>query len=674
MATRKPKALRLLLAATLLLSFGLSGLTDADATESTTDPASTTASYAADTFLVRFVPGTPSETRRSVNAAANAVEREHIPQLDIHVMTVPKGKSVRDMVAVYSRNPNIQFAEPDYLVSSDLTTNDPYFNNWQAALKQTLAPAAWDATTGSAGVVIAVLDTGINAAHPDLTGRVITGYNFVASSTNTTDDNGHGTRVAGIIGAASNNGVGIAGATWSNPLLPVKVMDSTGSGTHSNIAKGLVYAVDQGARVINLSVGGTTGSSTLKSGIDYAVGKGSVAIASAGNSNTAVEYPAAYANVIAVGAVDSYDVKASYSCYGPELDVTAPGSVMSTLINGTYGSGSGTSFSAPFVSGLAGLLMSAKPTLTPSEVKQYIQNGADDLGAGGIDPLYGYGRINMGRSLSLLAAASATPTPTPSPTPTPVTTPTASAPAPTPTPTLPPDTIPPEITLLGATTMNLDNGTPYVEPGATAMDAIDGNITSSVVITGSVDTAFDGTYTLAYDVADKAGNKAVTQYRTINVLPVLVQFTEQTTLVRDTVILTGTLNRKTPTKSHVLLVENSGQLDLSLAYVGKTPPGMTLSGPSGNLALSGTSGNWQVEPGSYTLTLNSSLTLSYTATFTLPARSVPVTLPQGVADVAENRTDVLMIVFISYVAVSLVALALLSVLLMRKQRAEKIKH
>lgn len=354
-------------------------------------------------FLVKFRPGTPSETKRSFNSANKVKEKDLIPGINVSVLATQQGISADEVIKLYQKNPNVVFAEPNHIAQVEQVPNDLWFSNWQKGLQRMDAVSAWDITTGSKDIIIAVLDTGVMAAHEDLIGRLTGGYDFVNGNNNPNDDHGHGTKVAGIIGASTNNEKGVAGTTWQNPVMPVKVMGADGTGTYSNIAKGIIYAADNGARVINMSLGGSSASSTLKSAVDYAYSRNAVLVAAAGNSNGPVLYPAAYTNVIAVAAVDNYDKKASYSCYGPEISVSAPGNgVFSTIRTGDYDMGSGTSFAAPFVAGLAGLILSVEPSLSPGKVQEFIEKGADDLGEPGWDQYTGWGRINMARSLALL--------------------------------------------------------------------------------------------------------------------------------------------------------------------------------------------------------------------------------------------------------------------------------
>lgn len=451
-----------------------------------------TGNYSEETILVKFKPGTPAQAKRVVTAEEKLQEVGVVSKIDVRIMKVPAGKTVEEMVTILNRNPNIEFAEPDFEAQTMLTPNDPYFANWQSGLKRMDAEAAWELSLGSSSVPVAILDTGVNSGHEDLAGRVMAGYNFVSNNRDASDDHGHGTRVAGILSANVDNGKGIAGVTWKNPIMPVKVMGSSGYGNYSDIANGIIFAADNGARVINMSLGAASKSLSLENAINYAYNKGVVLVAAAGNSNTAVFYPAAYPNVIAVAAVDGGDVKASYSNFGPEISVAAPGSTLSTLMNGSYGNSSGTSFAAPFVAGLAGLLMSEDTSLSPAQVQHYIEQGAIDLGASGWDQYYGHGRINLANSLAFVTEAK---------------------------PVQPIDVEPPTITLFGEFKVTITQGEHYDDAGATAYDQIDGDLTNNISVINPVDTNVPNTYYVRYNVSDTAGNQAKEVVRTVVVEP-----------------------------------------------------------------------------------------------------------------------------------------------------------
>lgn len=320
------------------------------------------------------------------------------------------------------------FQEDDYYVHlpivfkgweylpSPVIPNDPRYASYQWNLPQIRAPYAWAISTGSADVIIAVVDTGVDLDHPDLAAKVVTGYDFVNADNDPNDDEGHGTHVAGIAAARTNNSQGVAGVSWGAKIMPVKVLDSEGSGSYSRVADGITWAADRGARIINLSLGGKSSSSTLQNAVDYAYNRGALVVASAGNhyqEGNPVIYPAAYPHVLAVAATGDQDEHARYSETGYYVDVAAPGGnpssswdtnpdhwIMSTYLYGGYAQVSGTSQAAPHVSGLAALVWSVTPSLSNDQVERIIEETAVDLGDAGRDDVFGHGRIDAYRALT----------------------------------------------------------------------------------------------------------------------------------------------------------------------------------------------------------------------------------------------------------------------------------
>ncbi len=329
-----------------------------------------------------------------------ARETAAIPALNVRIVRVPAAAAARVLDAL-NRDLDVEYAEPDFKAEASGTANDPYYTSgseWHLAKIQ--APSAWDITTGATGIIIAVVDTGANYAHPDLKDKLLAGYDFVNSDSDPSDDNGHGTASAGCAAPSTNNSIGVAGVAWSNPILPAKVLGADGSGSYSAVANGITYAADRGARVINLSLGGTSSSRTLQDAINYAWNKNAVIVAAAGNNgNSTPVYPAACTNVVAVSATNSSDTLPSWSNYGSYVDVAAPGESILTLYGAdSYAYWSGTSFSSPITAGIVALMASANPQLSNAQLVDLLLKNSDDLGAPGYDVYYGYGRVNAYRA------------------------------------------------------------------------------------------------------------------------------------------------------------------------------------------------------------------------------------------------------------------------------------
>lgn len=298
--------------------------------------------------------------------------------------------------------PGYSYIEENLVSLSILETpNDPFYS-LQYGLDLINAPDGWKYEKGSSQVTIAILDTGVDLAHPDLAGKLVAGYNFVADNDKPQDDNGHGTGVAGICAAVTDNDTGIAGVSWGASIMPVKILDASGNGSFTDAARGIIWAADNGAQVINLSLGGYTSSSLLEDAINYALQKGVIVVAASGNRGIdMITYPARYEGVIAVGSVDQNAQRSAFSNYGLELDVVAPGSAIFSLSRlGNYGYLSGTSAAAPFTSGLAALMLSAKGNKY-QKVSNQICKSSLDLGAQGFDDFYGCGLIQVDRALNL---------------------------------------------------------------------------------------------------------------------------------------------------------------------------------------------------------------------------------------------------------------------------------
>lgn len=315
--------------------------------------------------------------------------------------------STEELIAYFKEQWDIKFIEPHYLYmtneesSLNLIPNDVLFEQYQWNIPDIQTLEGWNVSKGSDDIIIAVLDTGVQLNHPDLTGRLIDGYNVDDATSNADDDFGHGTHVAGIIGATVNNDEGVAGISWYNKILPVKVLNSSGAGSTYSVAQGIIWATDNGAKVINMSLGNYASADFLHEAIKYAYDHDVVLVAASGNDNTdRPGYPAAYPEVFAVGATTSNKQKAAFSNFGDYIDVVAPGdSIASTYIGGQYASLSGTSMASPHVAALAGLIRSANPSLTNVQVMDIMRQSAVDLGDAGKDAYFGYGEIDVQKAL-----------------------------------------------------------------------------------------------------------------------------------------------------------------------------------------------------------------------------------------------------------------------------------
>ncbi len=371
-----------------------------------------------DEVLVNLKPGANA---RDIARGVGARVKEQTG-LGVWVLNVPPA-AVDRVIAALSRNPNVDYAEPNGIAVAFVDPNDPYDNTTcyntshsgcvtQWAWAKTQAYQAWSITTGSPSVRVAVVDTGIDNSHPDLP-RVVAQKDFVNSDNNAEDDNGHGTHVAGTIGASTNNSAGVAGTNWAVSLMAAKVLDGSGSGSYSSVSNGIKWAADNGAKVINLSLGGSLSSKTLQRAVDYAWNKGVVLACAAGNNgNSAKSYPAAYTNCIAVAATDQNDAKASFSSYGSKwVDVAAPGvGILSTMPNSAvylntqygyyqnYDALNGTSMATPHVAGLAGLIWATGKCGTASCVRGRIENNTDKIA--GTGQYWAKGRINDYKAVS----------------------------------------------------------------------------------------------------------------------------------------------------------------------------------------------------------------------------------------------------------------------------------
>ena len=353
-------------------------------------------------LLVGLRPGTSPAHARVLERDAGTTYVRSISQLGVEVVSVPAGRAAAAL-GTLRRDARVAFAESDHRVqATDTTPNDPGWPN-QWSLPKVRAPLAWDTTTGSPSVVVAVLDTGVDSTQPDLQGAPVPGRDVVNNDADPTDDHGHGTYVAGIAGARGNNALGVASLCWSCAVMPVKVLGADGTGSYSNVAAGITWATDHGARVITMSLGGAASSTTLSAAVDYARQRDVVVVASAGNDGTTTpNYPAAIPGVLSVAGSDANDARYSWSTYGSWVALTAPGCNLTTGRSGWYGTFCGTSSSTPVVAGIAGLARSAAPSASGVTVEQALRASAVPVG------YVASGRVDAAGTIARLGSSSTT--------------------------------------------------------------------------------------------------------------------------------------------------------------------------------------------------------------------------------------------------------------------------
>ena len=336
--------------------------------------------YVPDHILVKFHANTSPAAARNAHARVHARVADTIPGIDVQVVQLPPSTTVPQALAAYNNDPNVEFAEADGIGEPDLVPNDPSYS-LQWFLPKIHGPTAWDTTTGVPGIIVAILDTGIDPKHHGSWPQTWCRAGMSTTGTSDTHDvYGHGTSVAGVVAAIGNNGVGVASVAWGCRIMPIRISDTSGYGYFSTVASGLTWAADHGARVANISYE-FSDSSTVLTAAAYFQSNGGVVTMSAGNDNTLLTIPDS-PYVLTVGATDSNDARASFSNRGPVLDLVAPGVNITTTANGGgYRTSSGTSFSAPIVAGVAALVLSVNANLTPTQVQDIVTESADDLGA-----------------------------------------------------------------------------------------------------------------------------------------------------------------------------------------------------------------------------------------------------------------------------------------------------
>lgn len=352
----------------------------------------------------------------------HGAKARRIGKSDLHIIDLPGQVPETAVLALLKHNPHLKFAELDQRVPLALVPNDPY-NGSEWHLAKINAGAAWDRTQG-AGVTIAILDTGVLGAHPDLAANIVPGWNFYDNNSDTSDVVGHGTAVAGTAAAATNNSLGVASVAGAARIMPIRISDTTGSAFYSTIAQGITFAADKQVRVANVSFLGLAKSASVISAAQYMKSKGGLVVVAAGN-NGIDEAITPTTSMIPVSATDSNDAKASWSSYGTFVAVAAPGTaIWTTNRSGSYSQWQGTSFASPVTAGVVALMMSANPALPNTQIESLLFSTALDLGVAGRDSYFGYGRVQAAAAVNASVAATVSDTQAPTVV---ITAPTASA-------------------------------------------------------------------------------------------------------------------------------------------------------------------------------------------------------------------------------------------------------
>jgi Subtilisin-like serine proteases len=312
----------------------------------------------------------------------------------VRIVPVQQGLEAPSVLALSKRR-DVEFAEMDQLVEPASIPNDPLYK-FQWHLPSIHCPQAWDVTTGSTGVTIAIIDSGCAPGHPDLMANYVAGWNFYDRSTNTGDVTGHGTAVAGTCASIGNNGIGVAGVSWHSKIMPLRMTDRYGIGSWSGIVLAMQWAVDHGAKVINCSYAFLMASQSIKAMAQYATDHGCLFFIPSGNTGGLISYPAD-PNIIVVGGTDQYNRRVGFSSYGPSVTLCAPATAIYTTdlpAYGWYHQWQGTSMSSPLAAGVASLIWSKHPEWTNWQVRDALIHGVDDLGPIGWDQQFGFGKIN----------------------------------------------------------------------------------------------------------------------------------------------------------------------------------------------------------------------------------------------------------------------------------------
>lgn len=355
-------------------------------------------------LLIKFKKDAPQGLQESILKGNNASLIREFPEIGVKHISVPE-KAEDKVIEALSKNPQIEYVEKNSLgVAAETIPNDPKFVKQQSnGIGKTKVTYAWDKSKGNSGIIIAILDTGIDSDHPDLKNKIIQGYNVVDNNFNLSDHSGHGTSVAGLAASSTNNSAGVSGLCWMCSIMPVKVISPSGYVSWSDLIEGIIWATNNGAKVINMSLYGPTGHSSLRDAVIYAHNKGIVLFAAAGNEgNSSERWPAAYPEVVGVAASNAKDNIFSWSNYGSWVSIAAPGQVLTTAASLTgykYWTFKGTSAATPVAAGIAALAFELNPNLTSAQVEKAIYSTTDGIGSKVF-----YGRINANKMLNYVSS------------------------------------------------------------------------------------------------------------------------------------------------------------------------------------------------------------------------------------------------------------------------------
>lgn len=383
--------------------------------------------FSSDTVIVKYKSGVSSAARSAVQKLAGVLSTV-APIQGTGAVTVRVSGDPMAAVARLNRSAAVEYAELNTIITTQATPNDPEFPNLYGlhntgqgggtADADIDAPEGWDVAgmagfPAAGGAKVGIVDTGIMQSHEDLQNRVsdcggvndfglsliviIIGADPTIADGKCADDHGHGTHVAGTIAATANNSKGVTGVAFNSPLAICKALNSSGSGTLDMVANCITWLNQKGAEIISMSLGGSSGSATLQSAVQNATDNGSLIIAAAGNGgNSALNYPAAYEEVVSVAATDNKDAKASFSTFNSDVEVAAPGvNITSTWSDGGYNTISGTSMATPHAAGVAAVIATLNPGGTVAQWRAKLTTSVDDLGTAGRDVNFGFGRVNL---------------------------------------------------------------------------------------------------------------------------------------------------------------------------------------------------------------------------------------------------------------------------------------